>query len=85
MEGISDSEYHRGIIPRSVEKIFNQIELLKEENWEYDVSVSFLEIYNEEIYDLLGNKDDALKIRYATDRRKSNHRRKSQLKINNLG
>lgn len=45
----------RGIIPRSIEKVMAQIELLKSHGWKYRMKASFLEIYNETIRDLLGN------------------------------
>jgi len=42
---------HRGIIPRALASIFQEIELKLEK--EYTVKVSYLEIYNETLYDLL--------------------------------
>lgn len=42
-----------GMIPRSIELIFSRIARMKLTGWEYEVSVSFLEIYNENINDLL--------------------------------
>ena len=51
MEGAIDSADERGIIPRSAERIF---ETLKgEEYTEHSVSVSYLEIYNQDLTDLL--------------------------------
>ncbi|XP_056645169.1 protein claret segregational [Diorhabda sublineata] len=52
MQGASDPE-NLGMIPRSVNLIFDTIENLKQYNWKYEVRVSFLEIYNENIRDLL--------------------------------
>ena len=40
-----------GLIPRSVDRIFQQLQGLSKDN--YAVKVSFLEIYNEELTDLL--------------------------------
>ncbi|KAH9420523.1 Kinesin-like protein kif17, partial [Dermatophagoides pteronyssinus] len=51
MQGTSDSA-HRGIIPRSFEHIFEAISTA--ENSKFLVQASYLEIYNEEIRDLLG-------------------------------
>lgn len=43
----------RGIIPRAVEQILNQVQRMKEQRWRFNVTTSFLEIYNEELRDLL--------------------------------
>ncbi|GMG19897.1 unnamed protein product [Ambrosiozyma monospora] len=42
-----------GMIPRSVKLIFNRIEQLREMYWEFKVEGQFLEIYNENINDLM--------------------------------
>lgn len=52
MQGIPDPASQRGIIPRSFEHIFEAIDA--SENMKYLVHASYLEIYNEEIRDLLG-------------------------------
>ena len=43
----------RGIIPRAVEKILEQSHRLQTQKWDFKISASFLEIYNEELKDLL--------------------------------
>ena len=43
----------RGLIPRSIEQIGLHKKKLEQEGWEYAMDVSFLEIYNETIRDLL--------------------------------
>ena len=43
----------KGIVPRSCEEIFERISRNTDENLEYDVVVSMLEIYNEKVQDLL--------------------------------
>ncbi|XP_033121283.1 kinesin-like protein KIF17 isoform X2 [Anneissia japonica] len=59
MQGITDPPTQRGIIPRAFEHIFENIQVT--ENVKYLVRASYLEIYNEEIRDLLG-KDSKLKL-----------------------
>lgn len=43
----------RGIIPRAVEQILNQVGVMSNQRWQFTMSASFLEIYNEELKDLL--------------------------------
>ncbi len=43
----------RGIIPRAVEQILAQARLLTQQKWHFTISASFLEIYNENLRDLL--------------------------------
>lgn len=59
MEGTSES---RGIIPRVVDTIFATIDE-SSENIEFELKVSIMEIYKEEIKDLLDISNKALKIR----------------------
>ncbi|KOC59581.1 Kinesin-like protein KIF3B [Habropoda laboriosa] len=51
MEGLKNDHERRGVIPRSFEHIFNHIS--RSENMQYLVRASYLEIYQEEIRDLL--------------------------------
>lgn len=44
-----------GIIPSTISHIFNWIENLKEHGWKYKIECQFVEIYNENIIDLLRN------------------------------
>ena len=46
----------RGIIPRAVEQILTHARFLKAQKWNFQLSVSFLEIYNENLRDLLNKK-----------------------------
>ena len=50
-----------GIIPRSLSHLFDELRLLQAE---FTVRVSFLELYNEEIFDLLSPTDDNTKLKY---------------------
>jgi len=47
----------RGIIPRAVEQILSQAKIMQAQRWQFTVSASFLEIYNENLRDLLVNLD----------------------------
>ncbi|KAG6814559.1 hypothetical protein H0H92_000087 [Tricholoma furcatifolium] len=52
----TDPNNGMGIIPRAVSNIFSGAKQLKEErggNWNYSVKASFIEIYNEDLIDLL--------------------------------
>ena len=53
-----------GIIPRSLHQLFE--DLNKEENVEFSVRVSFLELYNEELFDLL-NSTELSRLRLYED------------------
>ncbi|CAG4911379.1 unnamed protein product [Colias eurytheme] len=57
MEGSCGAEKY-GIIPRSINMIFNCMEDLKRMGWELTIKASFLEIYNEIIYDLLNSSKE---------------------------
>ncbi len=52
MQGSGNSRM-RGIIPRAVEQILTHVKDLQSQKWKYSISASFLEIYNEELRDLL--------------------------------
>ncbi|KAK2948018.1 putative Kinesin-II 85 kDa subunit [Blattamonas nauphoetae] len=56
MTGDMASEATRGIIPRGCEEMFNRIKSNTDENVSYEVRVSFLEMYNEKLQDLLDPK-----------------------------
>jgi kinesin family protein C1 len=43
----------RGIIPRAVEKILTEAKAMHNQKWKFSLSASFLEIYNEDLKDLL--------------------------------
>lgn len=51
------SQESRGMIPRTADLLFHFIEELKLIHWEYSVTASFIEIYNDKFYDLLSNED----------------------------
>ncbi|XP_038689246.1 kinesin-like protein KIN-14N [Tripterygium wilfordii] len=49
----------KGLIPRTLEQIFQTKQALLSQGWKYDMQVSMLEIYNETIRDLLTNRDSS--------------------------
>eukprot|EP00879_Flechtneria_rotunda_P017610 GHRR01018460.1.p1 GENE.GHRR01018460.1~~GHRR01018460.1.p1 ORF type:complete len:226 (+),score=37.47 GHRR01018460.1:223-900(+) len=66
MEGYSDDPAQQGIIPQSFDHIFRAIE--GSADTQYLVRASFLEIYNEEIRDLLSkNPKDKLELKEHKD------------------
>ena len=66
MEGVRDNPELRGIIPNAFEHIFQQIKR-SPEGTQYLVRASYLEIYNEEIWDLLNSKNGKLEVKERTD------------------
>ncbi len=63
----SDDETSEGMIPRTIRKIFQEMENLKEKVGMGSVDTmeaSFLEIYNEEIRDLLATDKDKKDVKY---------------------
>ena len=65
MEGFTynSSDTQRGIIPRSIEEIFNHIESFSSPDTKFMVRASYLQIYNESISDLLKPEKISLQIR----------------------
>jgi kinesin family protein C1 len=47
-----------GMIPRATHQIYETATSLKEKGWIYTMEGSFVEVYNEEIHDLLGSSKD---------------------------
>eukprot|EP00891_Asterochloris_glomerata_P009274 jgi/Astpho2/9274/e_gw1.00139.3.1_t len=63
MSGEAQQYARRGIVPRALHQLFQEVELRVDRS--YEVKVSFLEIYNETLYDLLSpspGAPDALHI-----------------------
>ncbi|CAF0841159.1 unnamed protein product [Brachionus calyciflorus] len=67
MEGVRDKPELRGIIPNSFAHVFGHI-AKQEGDIKFLVRVSYLEIYNEEVIDLLGkNQDQHLEVKERPD------------------
>ncbi|XP_021939166.1 kinesin-like protein Klp61F isoform X2 [Zootermopsis nevadensis] len=59
-----DTDPLSGIIPRTLSNLFDELRI---QQVEFTVRVSFLELYNEELLDLLSPTDDSSKIRLFED------------------
>lgn len=59
-----------GVIPRAVQEVFHLVRLRqrREDGWDYAVDMSYLEIYNEKVLDLLSPSTLDLPIREDKDR-----------------
>jgi len=55
---LSDLDERVGIIPRAAQQIFTVLSSMEDDAVEYKLSVSFLELYNEELIDLLSDPDE---------------------------
>jgi hypothetical protein len=66
MMGDPRSEQNKGIIPRTFSQIMSVV--AEKSDCQFMVRVSFLEIYNENIRDLLSDSDDKLEIKEDKDR-----------------
>ncbi|XP_037956143.1 protein claret segregational-like [Teleopsis dalmanni] len=64
MDGVQSNP---GVIPRTVDLLFESIKNYKRLGWKYEIKVTFLEIYNEVLYDLLSNEQKEMEIRMATN------------------
>ncbi|KAE8703195.1 Kinesin-1 [Hibiscus syriacus] len=62
MMGKPVSPDEKGLIPRSLEQIFQTKQALQPQGWRYKMQVSMLEIYNETIRDLLSPIRDSSRI-----------------------
>mmetsp|Transcript_15973 Transcript_15973/g.29226 ORF Transcript_15973/g.29226 Transcript_15973/m.29226 type:complete len:812 (-) Transcript_15973:69-2504(-) len=59
MQGTSGDTAESGLIPRSLMTIFQATEEMKLQGWSWSVQVSFMEVYNETLRDLLRGSGDA--------------------------
>jgi len=61
MEGVVDNEEHKGIILHTFDHVFAHISRVKDR--EFLVRASFLQIYKEDVFDLLGDPEKKLHVR----------------------
>jgi kinesin family protein C1 len=56
MEGCAADEKEdlRGIIPRSVQQVFQSVKEMSKFGWKYQLWISCVEVYNEKVFELLG-------------------------------
>jgi kinesin family protein C1 len=88
-EDVDTNESMIGIIPRSFEFLIASIEKAKQKGWTYAIEASYLEVYCEDIRDLLEVSDKKLKVegagaKHVNVTNLSRHEVKSQQQILNL-
>ena len=61
---------NKGLIPRAIEHLYEKVENLKSSGKASNVRIqaSYIEIYNENVYDLLNNNSATLAVRWTADR-----------------
>ncbi|KAK3024948.1 hypothetical protein RJ639_042755, partial [Escallonia herrerae] len=59
MMGKPEAPEHKGLIPRSLEQVFQTSQVLRSQGWKYKMQASMLEIYNESIRDLLSARSSS--------------------------
>ncbi|XP_036428031.1 kinesin-like protein KIF22 [Colossoma macropomum] len=64
------SQEHPGVIPRAVREVFQLVRVQErdQDEWEFSVGMSYLEIYNEKVLDLLSPSSQDLPIREDKDK-----------------
>jgi len=64
-----------GMIPRAVSQIYASAQALEEKGWHYSMAGSFVEVYNEDLNDLLGEPGELdrkkIDIRHDTDKKRT--------------
>uniref|UniRef100_A0A1B0DP57 Kinesin-like protein n=1 Tax=Phlebotomus papatasi TaxID=29031 RepID=A0A1B0DP57_PHLPP len=65
------TDEHLGIIPRTVDLLFESVKGYKRMGWQYEIRATFLEIYNEVLYDLLNPDANDLEIRMVSPTNKT--------------
>ncbi|KFY64332.1 hypothetical protein V497_01747 [Pseudogymnoascus sp. VKM F-4516 (FW-969)] len=69
-----------GMIPRATHMIYEKATDLQDKGWTYSMEGSFVEVYNEEIHDLLGNPREFDKVKHEI----RHDEKKKQTSVTNL-
>lgn len=69
-----------GMIPRATHMIYEKATELQDKGWTYSMEGSFVEVYNEEIHDLLGNPREFDKVKHEI----RHDEKKKQTAVTNL-
>ncbi|XP_056161364.1 kinesin-like protein KIN-14D isoform X1 [Syzygium oleosum] len=64
MLGEHESPERKGLIPRSLEQIFQTVLTLLAQGWEHTLKVSMLEIYNDEVHDLMSKRGSPRRVKH---------------------
>lgn len=65
MQGNNSNPGEEGIIPRAISKIISTVSRLEEQGWEYSLEASYIEVYNEQLRDLLADTSGSVNRREA--------------------
>ncbi|CAL1127210.1 unnamed protein product [Cladocopium goreaui] len=60
-----------GVIPRSVDLIFQEVAELRSKGWDFELTCTLLEVYNESVFDLLAPRDAKERSAHGTDGRQA--------------
>jgi len=74
LQGDQCEKEHAGIIPRSVDLIFSEMNMMKQGGWTFQVHMNMIEVYNEAIFDLLAQKSGPSGAATPRDRTGSSQR-----------
>ncbi|GAB0492228.1 hypothetical protein MMPV_003489 [Pyropia vietnamensis] len=53
-----------GVIPRAVAQIFDHTERMASDGWKFELKASFMEVYNDQVRDLLGSAAEDANVKY---------------------
>eukprot|EP00933_Yihiella_yeosuensis_P014804 TRINITY_DN13116_c0_g1_i1.p1 TRINITY_DN13116_c0_g1~~TRINITY_DN13116_c0_g1_i1.p1 ORF type:complete len:639 (+),score=138.61 TRINITY_DN13116_c0_g1_i1:43-1959(+) len=52
----SNAKEASGVIPRTVDLIFSEVEEMKDKGWSFEITCTLLEVYNDAVYDTLASR-----------------------------